>query len=94
MTTKEKALLTKFLATKVQSESDLVHNGCHPITPLHLVDTIISVKDAVSYSNYDCGNLDRILTYLIKYWMEHDVPPGEDIPTGLAEYLKRYEDRS
>ncbi len=91
MTTNESTQLQRFIEARTQEGNDLVHNGCHAITPLHLIDTIVTAKDAINYSNYDCANLDRALTYLLKYWSEHNIPLGEDIPEGLKQKLEHYE---
>jgi hypothetical protein len=88
MTPKQKKAVDEYLKTHRVEGEDLVHNGFHSITPLQLIDTLATAKDALDYSNYyDCGNLDRILTYLLMYCEEHNIPLGEHVPETFESSL-------
>lgn len=88
MNPKEKALLDKYLEGRTMSQEDLTNNVFHDITPLMLINTIASAKEALNYSNYDNANLDRILTYLLRHWKEHNIPLGDHCPEGLWEIIR------
>lgn len=92
MEAKEKELLEKFLAGRTLSDEDLTNNGFHDITPAHLIDTIVTAQGVLDYSNYDNANLDRILTYLLRYWKEHNIPLGPHCPEGLWDKIRPYTD--
>lgn len=49
------------------SDEELTGNGLHSIDPIHLLGTIEFCRETVSYSNYDCGNLDRLKEILLRY---------------------------
>lgn len=53
--------------------NQLKHNGFHEITPYHLLDSLESAKDVISYSNYDCANYDRIIEILIRYCEQNKI---------------------
>lgn len=62
-----------------ESDADLWHNGFHPITPEHMIDSLASAKDALSSSNYDMENLDRVKEILLRYCEENNIPRGNAI---------------
>ena len=59
--------------------SVLWHNGFHPITPEHLIDSLQTAKDNLDFSNYDCANYDRLREILLRYAEEHHIPLGKPI---------------
>lgn len=79
----EKAALDKLIKNHSIDEEDLWHNGFCKITPIHLIDSVKTAQNEISYSNYDCANLDRLLTLALRYCKEHDIPFGEHIPETL-----------
>jgi hypothetical protein len=75
--------IQKFVKRHRINDVNLHHNGFHNITPLHLIDTIQTVKESLDYSNYDCGNLDRLMEILFRYVEEHKIPLGDVVPETL-----------
>lgn len=62
------------------TDKDLWHNGFHPITPEHLIDSLRSAKEVINYSNYDCDNFNRLKEILLRYCEEHKIPLGKPLP--------------
>ncbi len=83
MTPSQSVALNRHLAANRMTDEDLWSNGCHAITPIHLFDTVRTAKDIISYSNYDCANLDRLLELALRYCAEHNVSLGDHIPETL-----------
>ena len=63
-------------------DKDVWHNGFHPISPEHLIGSLETAKQEISYSNYDCANLDRLREILYRYCEEHNVPLGRPFNDG------------
>lgn len=62
----------RYLNSRI-SDEDLLHNGFHPITPDHLLDTLESAKEELSFSNYDTSNINRVIELLIRYYKQNNV---------------------
>lgn len=87
MSPETKAKVEAFIAKRRLTDKEVFHNGFHEITPLHMIDTIMSAKGEISFSNYDCANLDRIMELLLRYCTEHNIPLGDYVPETLEEQL-------
>lgn len=64
---------TDKLAKNRMTDKDLWHNGFHPILPVNLVESVTTAKNQISYSNYDCNNLSRLIEIMMRYCEEHGI---------------------
>lgn len=64
---------TNELSKRRIEDSELWHNGFHPISPAHLIESLLSAKEELSFSNYDCANFDRLAEVLMRYCEEHHI---------------------
>lgn len=87
MTSELKAKVDAFIAKHRKPDSEVFHNGFHEITPLNLIDSILSAKGEISFSNYDCANLDRVIELLLRYCEEHNIPMGDHVPETLKDSI-------
>lgn len=60
-------------------DKEVWHNGFHLITPEHMIGSLSTAKTEISYSNYDCANLDRLREILYRYCEEHNIPLGQPL---------------
>lgn len=68
----KKVSFQRYLESRI-ADKDLNHNGFHPITPYHLLESIETARKALSFSNYDCENYKRVIEILIRYYREHGI---------------------
>jgi hypothetical protein len=83
MSPEEHAKVNDFIAKHRKTDAEVFHNGFHEITPVHLLDSLLSAKGEISFSNYDCNNLDRVMEIVFRYCEEHNIPWGNHLPETL-----------
>ncbi len=83
MTPAQSAAVARHLAARRLTDEDLWSNGFHAITPIQLLDTVRTAQGIISYSNYDCANLDRVFELALRYCAEHNIPLGDHMPETL-----------
>lgn len=69
---------TDELAKRRKKDDFLWHNKFHSITPAHIIESLLTAKNELNYSNYDCDNFNRVIEILLRYCEEHNIPLIQD----------------